>query len=1855
MREERKNCSFILAAVVAALLAAPAEAAVWYVPGVANANGRNDTHFSSDVKILNRDAVSALAVFELIPSGGEAPPPVSRPIAAGETFVSTNVLKSLWDFTGIGTLKITIEQSIAITARTYNDADPRGTFGTALTPLRHDDLLRPGETGHAPWISESPDSSRAFRTNAAVFLALPESAVDVVLFDAGGKEAGRTTVTGGPLLFQTSVSAIVPGGLPVGRAEFRVTAGKAAAYAAVVDNVTGDGIAVPAFPIPQAETSVTINGVARAPGKEGTFFRTDVRIFNPDSKPAQLQVTPLSAPALAAPVNVALNAGEVREIEDVLGALFSAPEGTTGSLLFTSAAPMSVMARTSNVSRDGTPGTYGAFQAGHAETAFLTPQSKGVLPGLSNTREVPGYRSNIGILAGKSGVTLRLTLKSRTGQTLGTNDSVSLPSHGWTQPGLDALFPGLQVPDDSVLEIVPAEGTADLYASIIDNATGDPVIGVADDFRGSTCALPEIYSLVATPLALEFEGETTVSWVTFDSDTVTLDGASPSLPVSGETPVRVSATRTLTLTAVSACGSSSKSLTVAVGKPSVTSSPSLSGSPGQLVTIQVSNQPAPSDITSLLLTFPDGATYRTDAYPTGGASVQFVVPLLFDGSSPQGYRLGSCELSLDPEGITSNAVSFTITPLSFAGDPVGEFRKLIDDSLNPLESALLKAQQVPELQNGFTEFLDTFRAYTALLRKAAEDLSAAPTTTLPVDLPSDEVPAPETVTLTREDLGNFVAVWRNILASAARVRPRRGGDQQLTGSCIAVSLPSMEACLLLQAVAPDDWALSLITQLARILQVKDDQIVEFLNHSLATLLNGYVKALTTAKAFCPALPVWLRNFIANPDRIPPGKTQKMVIEAYFESMVTSDALGDFISDQFTKRLLKKFASELPAKTRDKWIAAARKVARQQTAAIRQAIRNWLAKNGGIKSSSEKKAVGDCDLKAPRNDMRIYRKEIADFDGDSQGTDDGNHYYIKGQIDEKSKLPASGAVSLHLQPKERHFLFPITVQEAYENPVRGFRVPTYTLPLRVGRVAAFSISGISFVLYGGDPPQEIQRWEDPEPRHAVTKDLPFQKPLPSAFPGNSIKAATSDNLTYKVNVAGAAYPKESTFLLFYYSFLYKNPEGSLDISGGLYETYFDAGATIDGKTTKKLAAEIWSQNFRPIHDSFTMEESYEVANKQRLIGSARRGSSTLAYTFSPEKRGENPSQGKLNWRSGGPQGGAINHISRDSRSSNRPSEPAAGADSLYAATAGGIYESTDAGSNWTFLGPSAFGTHATIFQQSQSSPSTLAAGTWLGGVFISTDGGANWTQRAASAGLLNGTITSLAFDPRSANILFAGQFRGVYKTADGGATWTLRDTGISGWGVNSLSVHPLAPGTVYLASNSGLARSPDSAGSWSVVGQGTVPCARQVAADPSDASGVYARDCSDTLFRSGDGGATWTALAACSAGRGPMTVLQDGTLFAAAGTSLCKSTDRGTSWTVITTPSARAGTGLAAASGSSQMLYFATQDGILKSTNGGAAWTAANSGLNARAMTRVAIDPSNSQTVYGIPDPALSTTDGRIHKSLDGGTTWTGIGSQLPSEYTVTALAIDPRQSANVLATLERSGFRGRVFRSGDAGTSWIDVTPPEPASGGERGFYSIAFGGGASPSLFVVSDTYFHRSQDGGSSWASPTVLPVPGGTRPQLVADRKDGKLLLGLASNSDRAIFVSTDAGAAWTRTTWPYDRSAVYPSIASDPANEDILYSSGTMKTLDGGQTWSATKLGSFPRALITGPGIVYAAPFLKGGGGGGGIVRSVDGGETWTEAGGVFEAQGLSLSSDGGVICAATTGSGIQCASTAESAP
>jgi hypothetical protein len=89
--------------------------------------------------------------------------------------------------------------------------------------------------------------------------------------------------------------------------------------------------------------------------------------------------------------------------------------------------------------------------------------------------------------------------------------------------------------------------------------------------------------------------------------------------------------------------------------------------------------------------------------------------------------------------------------------------------------------------------------------------------------------------------------------------------------------------------------------------------------------------------------------------------------------------------------------------------------------------------------------------------------------------------------------------------------------------------------------------------------------------------------------------------------------------------------------------------------------------------------------------------------------------------------------------------------------------------------------------------------------------------------------------------------------------------------------------------------------------------------------------------------------------------------------------------------------------------FDSGAGVFKSTDGGASWNAANSGLPAFQYSPVAlaIDPQNPSTLYA------GTLSG-IFRSADGGANWSAVNSGLPA-LGITTLAIDPRDPDTIYA------------------------------------------------------------------------------------------------------------------------------------------------------------------------------------------------------------------------------------------------
>ncbi len=107
-------------------------------------------------------------------------------------------------------------------------------------------------------------------------------------------------------------------------------------------------------------------------------------------------------------------------------------------------------------------------------------------------------------------------------------------------------------------------------------------------------------------------------------------------------------------------------------------------------------------------------------------------------------------------------------------------------------------------------------------------------------------------------------------------------------------------------------------------------------------------------------------------------------------------------------------------------------------------------------------------------------------------------------------------------------------------------------------------------------------------------------------------------------------------------------------------------------------------------------------------------------------------------------------------------------------------------------------------------------------------------------------------------------------------------------------------------------------------------------------------------------------------------------------------------------------------GTPSILYAGTHDGLYRSANGGATWTACNRGLRSWNVLAVAADPAASATMY-------AATAAAIYKSVDGGQSWT----ELQKDLYVMTLAIDPRAPSTVYAATHMG-----VLKSVDAGDKW---------------------------------------------------------------------------------------------------------------------------------------------------------------------------------------------------------------------------
>jgi photosystem II stability/assembly factor-like uncharacterized protein len=297
------------------------------------------------------------------------------------------------------------------------------------------------------------------------------------------------------------------------------------------------------------------------------------------------------------------------------------------------------------------------------------------------------------------------------------------------------------------------------------------------------------------------------------------------------------------------------------------------------------------------------------------------------------------------------------------------------------------------------------------------------------------------------------------------------------------------------------------------------------------------------------------------------------------------------------------------------------------------------------------------------------------------------------------------------------------------------------------------------------------------------------------------------------------------------------------------------------------------------------------------------------------------------------------------------------------------------------------------------------------------------------------------------------------------------------------------------------------------------------------------------------------------------------------------------------------TALAASSG---VLYTGTETGgVFRSTAGGAVWVPSEQGLQALRILKVAAQPGRPAVVFAAAQTIGEQSAG-VLRSTDGGLSWTpvnhGLGDSRPLD--LSDLVFDPFDAGTLYA-----GTSDGLFRTRDQGQSWrqIGLDGTSMLALAADPFHPGSLLAAAHQGQFVVLG-----STDGGAAWTR----------RDQGIADNTAFQVLFFDPRTPDKVLaagfgaptYVSRDAGATWTNAVQPLVSLAAGPGGALFGARYGA---DGVLRSTDGGFTWSpAGALADRINQLLFVGGRLYAAGTL-------GIWVSADGGVNWRPS-----SQGLS---------------------------
>ncbi len=445
-----------------------------FIPAAAKATGVNDTSFVTDLRILNtgNDELELIAIFTPTRQDGRISYAAQTiRVAPAQTAAFDDVVSSLFRSTGIGSIEIRGDVTRAvITSRTYNNL-PTGTYGQFIESVDSSQAVRAeDEALHLTQLR----SDEQFRTNVGFSeVSGNQAMVELVVRDLRGEIRSTTRHEVLPFGHLQLPLPVEGGNLKGGRATVAVVSGsgRVIPYASSVDNQSGDAIYLRAASLPRKNESIHIPAALHADGALGTVWRTDLSIVN-GGKATDLVIYFYSSVTQDRSARaITLNAGQSVLLEDVVLSLFGM-NAATGHLQV-EGLELSRILVTSRTYNSGTAGTFGQAIPGRDDSEARERRSEPVR--MIQLENSVAFRTNVGMAEVSGGeAVVRFALSDGDGKLIFTSDQTVKPfeqrQFNLAQIGAPSFVNGR-----ITAQVVSGEGRVFLYASVIDNRSGDPI------------------------------------------------------------------------------------------------------------------------------------------------------------------------------------------------------------------------------------------------------------------------------------------------------------------------------------------------------------------------------------------------------------------------------------------------------------------------------------------------------------------------------------------------------------------------------------------------------------------------------------------------------------------------------------------------------------------------------------------------------------------------------------------------------------------------------------------------------------------------------------------------------------------------------------------------------------------------------------------------------------------------------------------------------------------------------------------------------------------------------------------------------------------------------------------------------------------------------------------------------------------------------------------------------------------------------------------------------------------------------------------------------------------------------------